>query len=159
MSWKELQDVVLDVEVALNNRPLSYLEDDVQFPVLTFLFEQPNLLPELEPYHLEDGDLRKRTKHLRRCKEAVWKRWTSEYLRGLRERHRLKHGGQPLAADIKVGEVVIIKSEQKNRGKWKIGVVDNLIQGRDGVVRAVKLRAGTSFLERPIQHLYPLELT
>ena len=115
MSWKELQDVVLDVEVALNNRPLSYLEDDVQFPVLTFLFEQPNLLPELEPYHLEDGDLRKRTKHLRRCKEAVWKRWTSEYLRGLRERHRLKHGGQP--ADIKVGEVMIIKSEQKNREK------------------------------------------
>ena len=78
-------------------------------------------------------------------------------MRGLRERHRLKHGGQQ--AGIKVGEVVIIKSEQKNRGKWKIGVVDNLIQGRDGVVRAVKLRAGTSFLERPIQHLYPLELT
>ena len=67
MFWKELQDVVLDVEVALNNRPLSYLEDDIQFPVLTpntFLFEQPNLLPELEPYHLEDGDLRKRAKHI-----------------------------------------------------------------------------------------------
>ena len=46
LSWKELQDVVLDVEVALNNRPLSYLEDDIQFPVLTpntFLFEQPKL--------------------------------------------------------------------------------------------------------------------
>ena len=140
LSWKELQDVVLDVEVALNNRPLSYLEDDIQFPVLTpntFLFEQPNLLPELEPYHLEDGDLRKRAKHLRQCKEAVCKRWTSEYLWGLRDRHCLKHGGQP--ADIHVGEVVIIKSEQKNRGKWKIGVVDNLIQGRDGVVRVVKL--------------------
>ena len=47
--WKELQDVVLDVEVALNirpPRPLSYLEDDIQFPVLTpntFLFEQPKL--------------------------------------------------------------------------------------------------------------------
>ena len=122
--------------MALNNRPLSYLEDDIQFPVLipnTFLFEQPNLLPELEPYHIEDGDIRKRAKYLGRCKEAVWKRWTSEYLRGLRERHRLKHGGKQ--ADIKVGEVVIIKSEQKNRGKWKIGV------------------------ERPIQHLYQLELT
>ena len=29
----------------------------------------------------------------------------------------------------------------------------------DGVIRAVKLRAGKSFLERPIQFLYPLELS
>ena len=27
------------------------------------------------------------------------------------------------------------------------------------MVRAVRLRAGKSFLERPIQHLYPLELS
>ena len=31
----ELEDVVLDVEVALNDRPLSYLEDDIELPVLT----------------------------------------------------------------------------------------------------------------------------
>ena len=30
---------------------------------------------------------------------------------------------------------------------------------RDGVIRAVKLRTGKSILERPIQHLYPLELS
>ena len=29
LAWSELEDVVLDVEVALNNRPLSYIEDDV----------------------------------------------------------------------------------------------------------------------------------
>ena len=30
LTFEELVDVVLDVEVALNNRPLSYIEDDVQ---------------------------------------------------------------------------------------------------------------------------------
>jgi hypothetical protein len=35
LRWKELEKVLLDVEVALNNRPLSYVEDDVQFSVLT----------------------------------------------------------------------------------------------------------------------------
>ena len=35
LRWKELEDVLLDVEVALNNRPLSYVEKDLQFPVLT----------------------------------------------------------------------------------------------------------------------------
>jgi hypothetical protein len=33
LSWKELQDaVILDIEVAHNNRPLDYVEDDVQQP-------------------------------------------------------------------------------------------------------------------------------
>ena len=36
--------------------------------------------------------------------------------------------------------------------------MEELFEGRDGKVRAVKLRAGKSFMERPIQHLYPLEL-
>ena len=54
------------------------------------------------------------------------------------------------------GEVVIIKSEEKNRAQWKLGVIEDLITGRDGVIRGAKLK---SLLERPIQHLYPLELS
>ena len=37
--------------------------------------------------------------------------------------------------------------------------MENLIAGRDGLVRAAILRAGKSHLERPIQHLYPSELS
>ena len=35
LTWKELQEVLLDVEVSLNKRLLSYVENDVQLPVLT----------------------------------------------------------------------------------------------------------------------------
>ena len=160
LTWTELEEVILDVEVAVNNRPLSYVEDDVQLPILTphsLLFGQPNALLELEPHCIEDGELRKRAKYLRRCKEAVWKRWTGEYLKGLRERHRLKNPGKP--ENPIVGEVVLIKSDDKNRGKWKVGIVTELIKGRDGVVRGAKLRTGTSHLERAVQQLYPLELS
>ena len=38
-------------------------------------------------------------------------------------------------------------------------MVVELFNGRDGEIRAVKLRAGKAFLERPVQHLYPLELS
>ena len=55
--------------------------------------------------------------------------------------------------------MVIIKSDEKNRAQWKLGVVINLIIGRDGVVRGAKLRTPKSVIERPLQHLYPLELT
>ena len=98
LTWTELEEVVLDVEIAVNNRPLAYVEDDVQLPVLTpnsLLFGQPNLLPELQPHHLEDRSLRKRARYLKRCKEAVWKRWTGEYVRSLRERHTAFGRGTP----------------------------------------------------------------
>lgn len=159
LTWVELQDVLLDVEVALNNRPLSYVEEDVQLPLLTpnmLQFGRPNLLPDPEARHQENPDLRKRARYLARCKDVIWKRWSAEYLRGLRERHNMKHNKRQMS--LTSGDVVIIKGDEKNRGQWRLGIVDELFPGRDGVIRAVKLRAGKSYLERPLQHLYPLEL-
>ena len=83
LKWKELEEVLLDVEVALNNRPLQYVEDDVQRPILTpnsLLFVGSNAIPELQAHYLEDLSLRKRARFLSRCKDAVWRRWSTEYI-------------------------------------------------------------------------------
>jgi hypothetical protein len=160
LSWKELQDVLLDVEVSLNNRPLDYVEDDVQRPILTpnsLLLGQPNIIPQLEPYNVENVDLRKRAKYLQTCKDTVWRRWTKEYLRALRERHKLKHGTNLVGPNV--GDVVIIKNDERNRGKWQLGIVTQLLTGKDGIVRGAKVRAGKGTLERAVQQLYPLELS
>ena len=160
LTFAELKEILLDVEVTLNNRPLSYVEDDIQMPLITpesMMRPQSNLLPELEPHLEETVPLRKRAKYLKRCKDAMWRRWTSEYLRGLRERHNLKHKGS--SGVVKKGEVVIIKGDEKDRNHWKLGIVEELMPGKDGVVRAVRLREGRNRLERPVQHLYPLELS
>ena len=93
LSWDELSGVLLDVEIVLINRPLSYT-DDIKLPKLTandLLFIESNILPELQSY-LKEKDLRKRAKFLQRSKDAIWCRWSSEYLQALRERHRLKYG-------------------------------------------------------------------
>ena len=147
----ELEEVLLDIEVALNHRPLSYVDDDILLPIPTpssFLHGQPNMPPVLEPHPVQEHDLRKRAKYLRKCKDTLWSRWTREYLRGLRERHRLKHKGDVTYPSR--GEVVIIKSEEKNRAQWKLGVVEDLITARDGVIRGAKLKSGKVHLERPI---------
>ena len=157
LTWKELESVLLDVEVTLNNRPLGYVEDDMT-PILTpssMMMLDSNFIPEGDPD--DDGDLVKRAKYLRRCKDNVWRRWTMEYIRALRERHNLKHKTKELK--VNVGDVVLIRGDEKNRAHWKTGIVTELIPGRDGIVRVVRLRAGKSHLERAIQHLYPLEIT
>jgi len=56
LSWGELSEVILDIEVTMNNCPLCYLEGGVQFPNLTpntMLFLNSDILPELQPYQLE----------------------------------------------------------------------------------------------------------
>ena len=99
--------------------------------------------------------LRKRAKFLKSCKDALWARWYREYLAALRERHNLATGAR---GHVSVGDVVIVKTDSRNRGKWPLAIVSDVYPGRDGNIRAVQLRTGKGMLERPIQHLYPLEL-
>lgn len=84
-------------------------------------------------------------------------RWSKGYLHSLCEGHHAQvgTGGDKPG----VGDVVIIQSEGKNRGKGPFGIVENLVAGKDGVVRGERLRTGKSYVVRVIQHLYPLELS
>ena len=94
---------------------------------------------------------------MQKSKDAMWRCWTSEYLRVLREQRCLKHsnGENSLA----VGDVVIVKSAERSRSCWPLGIIETLIVGRDQVIRGAKLRVGKNGIERPVQHLYPLELS
>jgi hypothetical protein len=97
LKWDELVEVLLDVETTVNNRPLSYVEEDVEMPILTpnvMAFGLPNHIPEEDVSEIDDKDLRKRAKYLKKCKDDIWRRWREEYLRGLRERHNLAHPEQ-----------------------------------------------------------------
>ena len=133
LRWAELKKIFIDVEVVLNKRPLGYMENDHQLPTLTpnsMLFIGTTFALELEAYHVEEKDLRKRAKYLMKCKESVWRKWSSEYLRRLRQSHNLKH--KKLSYEMKKGDVVIVESEEHNRGKWPIGIVEELFKRRDG---------------------------
>ena len=55
----------------------------------------------------------------------------------MRERYNLKHNANQV--HIQVGDVVLIKSEEKNLGEWKIGIVEKFIVGKDGIIRGAKL--------------------
>ena len=149
LTWNELEEVLPDVEVALNNRPLSYVED-AQLPVLTpcaMMYGQPRL----ESTEEGDANLRKRVKYLRRCKEVLWNKLSGEYLKSPRERHNIKHKSKQMI-NVKLGDLVLIGDSERNRGKGNMGIVVKLFQGRDGVVRESR----KSYLERAVQHLFSL---
>ena len=63
---------------------------------------------------------------------------------------------------ISVGDIVIIHKENRSRGLWKLGRVEELLKGNDGHVRGAVVRVAskeTNFtvLQRPVQRLYPVE--
>ena len=159
LTFEELSEVVLDVEICMNDRPLSYVEDDIEFPILTpnsFVLQQSNVAPELECHHIEDGDLRKRAKYLQNVKNHLWNRWEREYLTSLRQRYQANT--RSTTGHPNEGDIVLIKGDEKNRNKWKIEMVTKLICGKAKVVRGVKLQSGKATLERLVQLIYPLEL-
>ena len=63
---------------------------------------------------------------------------------------------------VQVGDVVVVYEEDKKRGEWKLGVVESLVTGKDGIVRGAQVRVITKgkpvHLSRPVQKLYPLEI-
>ena len=53
----------------------------------------------------------------------------------------------------------MIKGDEKNRGKWNIGIVQHINKGEDRNTRSVKLQCEKAILERATQHLHPMKLT
>ena len=56
--------------------------------------------------------------------------------------------------------MTIYDEQIRNRMFWKLGRVEKLLKGSDNEVRGVSLRlANGSVIERPLQRVYPMEIT
>ena len=60
--------------------------------------------------------------------------------------------------EIKVGDVVQVHDDTK-RVNWRLAIVERIIQGKDGLVRAADIKTSTGYTNRPITKLYPLEVS
>ena len=103
-------------------------------------------------------------KYLSKLLEHFWRRWQKEYLLGLREQHRLSPRRNIRDLKISVGDVVIIHEEGLSRSRWRLGRICTHIKGKDGHISGARVTVCTkqgkiSEIERPLQKLYPLELS
>jgi len=99
--------------------------------------------------------VRKRLTNQARLLEHFQARWRREYLTALREFHKVSGRN---AQSVKVGDIVLIHDDGP-RLHWRLAIVDSLIQGNDGLVRAVNVHTNNRITSRPINRLYPLEIS
>ena len=97
LTFPELEEVLLDVECAMNNRPLCYQGEEFEDQVIT-----PNVLIRGQPEVLLEEDLEKlaqgtqmtrRILFMKKSKKQLRKRWMGEYLYALEERQQQFGGG------------------------------------------------------------------
>ena len=84
------------------------------------------------------------------------------YLMNLREHHRVK-GQSHRGPEIAVGDVVILKNDSTKRLFWRLAIVQELLTGDDGKVRAAVIKITDDHnksrsLRRSTQHLIPIEI-
>ena len=144
LTFSGFSRVVKDIEIVFNNRPIQYVEDQLGPRVLT-----PNrIIHGRDVYlleELEEADTSSKTeKRIRTAKEVMWKRWQTEYVRALHERHDVTKT-TPFHPEI--GEVVLVVADRKNRHEWHHGLVCELLKGKDGVVRGVRMIVRNKVIE------------
>ena len=113
LTWAELEEVLLDIEIILNNRSLAYIDEEIDYPIFTLnslILGRDVNFPDAAPHESESETIKKQHKYIKRCKEALWKRWKHEYLVALREKHNLKNKDKTFK--INVGDAVLIKGEE-----------------------------------------------
>ncbi len=166
LTFRELENMLIEVEGMINNRPLTYQTADLEEEPLTpnHMIHGHRLSMIGDVKHDNDADfddrnVNKRMQFLRSKLEHVWSRWTREYLVSLREYHRITKGSEALP---EVGTLVLIIDTTIDRRFWKLAKIARYIKGRDNVVRAVKLDAVSQGrkidMERPLQGICPLEI-
>ena len=115
--WNELEEVLLDVEVALNNRPLSWLcgrrhtascFDSLCYDVLSTKTCPSRIFRWRGHWLEEEGEVL----------------WTGGYVKSPRDRHNMEH--KPKEMNVKPADVVLIRDAERNGRKWSMGLVVKL---------------------------------
>ena len=156
LNSEQLRTWLAVVENVVNERPLTAVTEDTEdlvplTPAMflrginTGSFPEGNLVASAfaETYH-------KRQK----LQKELKLRFRSEYLSLLVHKTKEQPNKVP-----QVGDIVLVGDDDRKKIHWPLAKIIELFPGRDGVVRAAKVKTHSGILVRPVRKLYPLEIT
>jgi hypothetical protein len=153
----------MGVESVMNNRPITYVLADSRDPeaLTPFNFLCPgvvvgstvHVIPPVLPG--DTVNMRHAWQKARVLVDNFWRRWSEEYILMLRERKKWKVS----TPNLRVGQLVLLVSDDRPRDQWRLGVVEDLGTESDGRVRQVRVRlANGKTFRRHMRALVRLEL-
>lgn len=152
LNYEDFNTLIIQIEACMNSRPLCQLsEDPDDLTVLTpghFLIGQaPTTLPypDVRDYPMNRLS---RYQFIQKLHQSFWEQWSHEYLARLQQRPKWKHQH----ANLKVGQIVVIKEDDLPPTKWILGRIVKTFPGQDGLVRSalVQCKGDPSTKTKPI---------
>ncbi|GBM30072.1 hypothetical protein AVEN_89888-1 [Araneus ventricosus] len=104
---------------------------------------------------VEIQSFRKKIKFIAKLLKDLRLRFRKKYLSLLIQ----KQGRNKNVREPQIGEVVLIGDDSKKRLNWPLAIIMEVLSGRDGKVRTVKVKTQFGVTTRPVQRIYPLELS
>ncbi|GFQ95145.1 integrase catalytic domain-containing protein [Trichonephila clavata] len=118
------------------------------------MFFMTNISAEVTDLDLNDfAKFQRRVRFRAKLFKDLKSRFRKEYL-GLLAQKRSK----PISHKMKVGEIVLVENPNKKRLYWPLAKVLDLLPGRNGNIRTLKLKCGNAEIIRPVPRLFLLEI-
>jgi hypothetical protein len=157
LSEEDLRNCLSAITATINERPLTTVTEDEEdlIPLTPSMFLRGTCNTEYpEGQMLSERGLQASYKKMQELHEKLQVRFRKEYLAQLVQRAQEKKTPEP-----KVGDVVLVGADNKKRYEWPMARILELIPGRDGKNRVAKVKTQGGILLRPLQRLYPLEIS
>lgn len=156
LTFEELTTALCQIEAVLNSRPIceqSSDPNDVSALTPSHLLNITSMKPiPDEDYSDVKSNYLSRWQMVQKVAQDFWRKWREEYLHQLQVRNKWSKKN----ADIKIGELVMIKDINVPSCKWPLGRVIELHPGADGLTRVVTVKTASNTLKRGITELAPL---
>lgn len=154
---ESLHTVLCEAEAIVNSRPITKASTDPNDlePLTPNHLLLLKIMPSLPPGQFKKEDIyaRRRWKQVQYISDLFWKRWIKEYLPLLQERQ--KWSG--IKRNFQTGDIVLIVDDSAPRNSWLTGRIVQTLPDRRGLVRQVRIRTKTSYLDRPITKICLLQ--
>ena len=150
---EQLTTFMCEVEKILNDRPLTVVSSDSRdatpiTPNHLLLLKGNSCAPTTSTNYVK-----RRWEVIHKIANRFYSRYLAEYVPLLQQRPKW----QKERENIKVNDVVLVVDNTSPRGQWPLGLVVDVKQGRDNLVRSVMVKVGNTVKTRPVTQIVHLE--
>ncbi|XP_044574062.1 uncharacterized protein LOC123258255 [Drosophila ananassae] len=154
LTYEQMRTFLAQISAVVNSRPLCYTSDtdDTYLSPAHFLIGRPfTTIPEADLGHIPVGRLGY-WQSIQSMYQGFWKQWLQEYLTSLQQRPKWT----TTTPNILIGSVVLVKESNTPPASWHLAKVIDTFQGKDNMVRAVRIKMAAGEVTRPITKIAKL---
>lgn len=107
-----------------------------------------------EKEEISSRTLQKEWERIQDLKNRIQSRFRREYIG-----HLVEHKKCNQSSTINIGDIVLVEDGNKKRYLWPMGRILEVMTSSDGIARVARIKTKNGCINRPLQRLYPLEMS